>query len=228
MKCIKNFVIILAISAVHFCSLAQELKVFINPVFNSQSLDLSAEFEVKEHCIKTFKCYLTSFELLKDNRIVWTEENSNHLVDASLPESKLLNLNVPKDLQYNQISFLVGVDSLTSVSGAFGGDLDPTKGMYWAWNSGYVNLKLEGFHPNSSSPNNEFEFHLGGYLPPFQTVQRVCLSCAMNSPLEINIDLDTFIKSIDLEAISKIMSPGEKAKEMSIIAAKYFSCKYEK
>jgi len=36
------------------------------------------------------------------------------------------------------------VDSLANVSGAMSNDLDATKGMYWSWQSGFINLKIEG------------------------------------------------------------------------------------
>jgi hypothetical protein len=220
--------LVLAITLVPFSFQAQELKIQVNPIFNVQSLDLSGEFQAKEKCIKTFKCYLTSFELINEGNVVWKEENSYHLIDASLPESMLLELRIPEDLQYDQIAFLLGVDSLTSVSGAYGGDLDPTKGMYWAWNSGYVNFKLEGFHPRASSPEHDFEFHIGGYLPPFQTAQKITLSCAKNAPLVINIDLDQFLEKADLATLSQIMSPGKSAKELSQVAAQSFSTSDEK
>jgi hypothetical protein len=44
-----------------------------------------------------------------------------------------LSFDLPTYLKYDQIQFQLGIDSLTNVSGAMGGDLDPTKGMYWTW-----------------------------------------------------------------------------------------------
>lgn len=61
-----------------------------------------------------------------------------HLVDAEDTASWTVTTT-----RSAQAYFLLGVDSLTNVSGAFGG-ASTIKGMYWAWNSGYINLKLKG------------------------------------------------------------------------------------
>ena len=60
-----------------------------------------------------------------------------------------------------RIYFQIGIDSLTNVSGDLDGDLDPALGMYWAWNSGYINMKLEGKSSSCKSVKKEFQFHIG-------------------------------------------------------------------
>ena len=82
-----------------------------------------------------------------------------------------LCLEIPEDTEFDAIQFNLGIDSLTNVSGALGGDLDPTKGMYWTWQNGYVNFKLQGTSDLCNNPKNEFEFHLGGYLKPFNNYE---------------------------------------------------------
>ena len=57
-----------------------------------------------------------------------------------------------------------------------GGDLDPTKGMYWAWQSGYINFKMEGSCSQCLATKNNFEFHLGGYQQPFYAMQTIELN----------------------------------------------------
>ena len=78
-------------------------------------------------------------------------------------------------MRFNTIAFNLGIDSITNVSGAQGGDLDPTKGMYWAWQSGFINIKLQGTSNSCPPPKNEFEFHLGGYQYPFNSLQTIIL-----------------------------------------------------
>ncbi|WP_420149548.1 MbnP family protein, partial [Spirosoma sp.] len=75
--------------------------------------------------------------------------------------------NIPAG-DYAGLTFLIGVDSLRSLS-----DLDKrtdvldpglNNGMYWDWNSGYIFLKLEG--KSAAAPaaqNNEFFYHVGGF-----------------------------------------------------------------
>ena len=50
------------------------------------------------------------------------------------------------------------------------GDLDPLKGMYWAWSSGFINFKLEGSCLNCGS-EKEFTYHIGGFIAPYQSFQ---------------------------------------------------------
>ena len=71
------------------------------------------------------------------------------------------------------ISFCIGIDSLASVSGALSGDLDPSNGMYWAWQSGYINMKIEGTSSSCKTRKNSFNFHIGGYLKPYNAIKKI-------------------------------------------------------
>lgn len=101
----------------------------------------------------------------------------------------------------------LGTDSLTNVSGNIDGDLDPIHGMYWAWNSGYINFKLEGFWNNN--PHQKFEYHIGGYRSPYSTIQRI--GSPKNSNKEIGVDLDPIFNYIIDKNVPSIMTPGKNA-----------------
>ena len=73
-----------------------------------------------------------------------------------LPSS--LALQIPSNIPFSKLKFQLGIDSLTNVSGAMGGDLDPTKGMYWTWQSGYINMKIEGKSNSCKTRKNQFQF----------------------------------------------------------------------
>jgi hypothetical protein len=115
------------------------------------------------------------------------------LVDLSVTPSLALGLDVPKTLPFNRLKCNLGIDSLTNEAGAMGGDLDPTKGMYWAWQSGYVNFKMEGKSPICPTWKHKFQLHLGGYLAPFNALQT----------------LDFKVKNIDLKQQHTFMTPDE-------------------
>lgn len=174
--------------------------------------------------IETLRFYLSNIALLKGGQPVWQESESYHLIDAADPTSLQFILNVPDELAYDSIQFLLGIDSVTSVSGAMGGDLDPTKGMYWSWNSGYVNFKLEGVSPLSDSRNHEFQFHLGGYLPPFQSAQQIRLAANEKEAMAIKIDIGKILKEVDLSQQTHIMSPGAEAQQLAARVATFFYC----
>ena len=205
---------------------SHQIHVHIIPLFEGKELILEKEeYELNGNPIQfeVLKFYLSNFMLMNEGMVVWQEQNSYHLLDASQTESMNMDIKIPEGLQYDHIAFNLGIDSATNVSGAMGGDLDPTKGMYWSWNSGYVNFKLEGISDICPTRNHVFQYHLGGYLPPFQTVQKVQLKVNPGEKLEIRMDLSQFLKKLDLTQQHTIMSPGAKAQNLSRIAAKIFT-----
>ncbi len=193
------------------------------PVYKSQPLQLPEQSDTFN--LNTLKFYISKIEFLFNDKIVYTEENSFHLLDASIPESMKIATHLSKATQYNTIRFQLGIDSITNTAGAMGGDLDPTKGMYWTWQSGYINFKIEGTISISTARNHEFQFHLGGYLAPYNSVQVVTLNTKEGVPLSIYFDVDQFFSRIDLAKQNHIMSPGEDAVELSKHAASCFYLK---
>lgn len=172
--------------------------------------------------IESLRFYISSIELLQSNQSVWKEKNSFHLVDIENPVSGKLNFEIPENVKYNQIKFNLGIDSITNVSGAMGGDLDPTKGMYWTWQSGYINLKLEGKSNVCKTIRNEFSFHVGGYQSPYYPLQTVQLDLNEAKSILIGIDIASFFKGINLANQNQLMSPGAEAVALSKLIAQLF------
>ena len=156
----------------------------------------------------TLRFYVSDFMLLKNDKIVYKPNANFNLIDL---EKKLQVVIANKNIIFDAIKFSIGIDSLTNVSGAMGGDLDPVNGMYWAWQSGYINFKLEGTSKVCDTRNNAFQFHVGGYMHPFRTIQTILQNVKNPVNTVINIDLEKFINGIDLRSTNEIMSPGEKA-----------------
>lgn len=169
------------------------------------------------------KYYISNIQLWRFNKLVWKEEGSNHLIDASNEQSGSFNLLLPADLVFDTIKFGLGIDSSTNVAGALGGDLDPTKGMYWTWQSGYINCKIEGVSNLCQTRKNEFQFHLGGYEPPYNAYQIVTLPKTGNDQAIIELDVKKVLLAIKLVSQDKIMSPGSNASQVSAIVASAFS-----
>jgi hypothetical protein len=108
-----------------------------------------------------------------------------------------------------------------------GGDLDPTKGMYWTWQSGYINFKLEGNSNLCKTRHNEFQFHLGGYQQPFNCLQTVFVQVKSTANIKLNIDVEKFFQYIQLSQLNHIMSPSKEAVELSEKLTETFSVSYE-
>lgn len=173
--------------------------------------------------LQILRLYLSNFVFRKNEAIAFEEPNSCHLLD--LEEENTLKLTFPglKAADFDQIQFKLGIDSLTNVSGALGGDLDPTKGMFWTWQSGYINAKMEGIFERCPTRNHEFQFHLGGYQAPFQSVQTIRLSTPKATKLTLQLDLTSFFENVDWTTKHNIMSPGKEAVELSKLLANCFS-----
>ncbi|MCF8450713.1 MAG: hypothetical protein K9G49_12655 [Taibaiella sp.] len=230
MKC---FVVTLICVAAFFCSpsAAQDTKklpITFVLTYGLQPLNIAYENEPLNKdstLIQACRFYISAIEFYEDDRLQWKESNSYHLLDAATAATLQLLLNVPEKIHYSSIKFRLGIDSTTNVSGAMGGDLDPSKGMYWSWQSGYINFKLEGRNTKCPGRNNEFHFHLGGYASSFASMQTVALTTENTNSIAIQFDVQQFLSGIDLTTQNNIMIPGNDAVILSKKAASIFTTK---
>lgn len=117
------------------------------------------------------------------------------------------------------VKFGIGIDSVINTSGAFGGNLDPTNDVYWSWQSGYINMKLEG---EIIAPRlRKFEYHLGGYTSPFAAHQSSSVF-PINNVTEIHINLLTFLEGSQKIDIYKTMSPSKQSVKLSELLTQFF------
>jgi hypothetical protein len=108
-----------------------------------------------------FKYYVSNVRLKAKDGSWYAMPESYFIVDADPSGSNLVTIpNVPGG-EYTDVEMTFGVDSTRNTSGAQSGVLDPAKGMFWSWNSGYIMLKAEGTAPTAA--NGTFTFHLGGF-----------------------------------------------------------------
>lgn len=193
------------------------------PLYNGEEVELEKNYMVKDsNWIKISSCrfYLSNFAFYYRDELIQTEKTI-YLLDLENPTSLTL---VFKPFIYDKVTFSIGIDSITNVSGILDGALDPINGMYWAWNSGYINFKLEGKTSLSTNADRSFEYHLGGYLPPYSTIQTVeIVGLDYNSERKIELELATFLKSVDLEKKSSLMIPGKDASAISKILPTLFT-----
>ncbi len=209
---------------------ADSLNILFNPQFDNQNisiLDIESTLDVSQNIlIDKLIFYVSQIELYDNDELVFKEIDSYHLVDVFEEGSLNHVLKFSEKLSFTCIKFLIGVDSLTSVSGAMGGDLDPTNGMYWSWQSGYINFKLEGRSLDCPARKNKFQFHLGGYQEPFYALQEVVLDSRKitdTSKIRIKIDLDQLLSNINLKETYQIMSPNEQSMKIAKLLPSIFS-----
>jgi hypothetical protein len=178
--------------------------------------------------VTAFKSYISNIEIHYADRTVYKEKNSHHLLDSENPNSLQIPLTKANDKPISKVIFTIGIDSITNTSGALDGDLDPTKGMYWAWQSGYINMKLEGVSPTCKTRKNQFHFHLGGYQQPYYAMRKKVINvnsnnnCNNNGNVNIAIDVAVFLAEINLAQTNSIMIPGKTAMDLADISTKMF------
>ncbi len=228
MKLLIVFFFFLMTNAKLLSQKAENFEIDFEPTFLSTQLHLNQYYKTNQDDsiqFTSFKFYISNLALVNENEVVWKLNPGFYLIDLEDSNSFKIKSVIPENMIYNQITFDLGIDSLTNVSGALGGALDPTQGMYWTWQSGYINLKLEGNCNQSLQSNNEFIFHLGGYQSPFNAIQKISLQTKKQSTYQIGIELNNWISEVDFHQAKSIMSPRKEAIEMAVKATKMFVLK---
>lgn len=216
----KYVITSLQLSVLYFLTFGQENISFV-PRFYTEEIQLNLPIQKGKETITfhTLKFYISQFTCKNDNALILRTENV-FLVDLEDSTSQKIELAPAENKEYDErtkhISFLLGTDSLMNVSGILEGSLDPINGMYWAWNSGYINLKSEGTIQDSSGNTSLFEFHIGGYMPPNATVQALSfeLDLEKQHPM-IAIQMDEWMEYAFEKGIHSLMIPGKTAVELS-------------
>jgi hypothetical protein len=225
-------VLLIFLFIVFKCAYSQptkNIKLTIQPYFGDLEFKLNQNYyqsSINDSIqIETLKFYISGIELLDSNNVIWKEKNSYHLIDFENENSQSIQLHIPKNSRISKLKFNIGIDSITSNSGALDGDLDPTKGMYWAWQSGYINLKMEGTSPICETRKHQFQFHLGGYKQPFYAMQSIALpiSIVKDNTVQINFNLAPIFNSISLKETHSIMIPCKDGMNVSKVVAQLFS-----
>ena len=156
------------------------------------------------------KFYISNPLVYKNDSLIKIPTKRYHLVDLNNPESLVLQTETQN---FDKIQFNVGIDKQTNLDGVKGGDLDPLKGMYWTWNTGYINIKLEGIIYSMVDGDNVFKYHIGGFEPPMDTMQNVILNKLNNQP--IIIEMNKFLSLFDFSKDLMVLSPGATSVELS-------------
>jgi hypothetical protein len=196
------------------------------PLMNHEPLELGKKYAIDSEklpvTINLFKCYVSHIVFYNDKELVYDATNEAFLLDCSEKNSLTRTITLPGDINYTELRFYFGLDDQTNDKGISGGDLDPTKGMYWTWQTGYINMKMEGTSLSSGAADHNFQFHLGGFLAPFASFQPLTITTENKSELAIAIELADFIKKINFAETHTLMSPCQQSVLLSKYAASMF------
>jgi hypothetical protein len=127
------------------------------------------------YSVSRFRYYINDIQLISADG---TQQavSGYYLIDEEVAASKIITVAATETGSFTSIKFMLGVDSLHNCSGIQSGALDPAKGMFWAWNTGYIFLKLEGKSPSSQLTGNLIEYHVRGYREPHNAIRNIHLN----------------------------------------------------
>jgi len=109
-----------------------------------------------------FAYYFSNIKLTKTDNTTFSPGNFflvSYTLNSQNPDSTTITINNVPQGDYKTLSFVIGVDSVHNHTVGQTGALDPSLGMCWFWNTGYIFYRLEG---NFSSSNTSFSIDLGG------------------------------------------------------------------
>lgn len=149
-----------------------ELSVEFDNIVGSSDLQLNTgsytNSSNETYTVTTLKYFVSNFVLTRVDGTVYTvpQDSCYFLIDESDSSTHEPIVKIPEG-EYKTLSFGLGVDSLRNTMDASmrTGNLDPTgiaSGMYWSWNSGYINFKVEGTSP-AAGMMGSYMYHIGGF-----------------------------------------------------------------
>lgn len=178
--------------------------------------------------VRRFKYYISNLVLIDAQGNQQKIPDSYYLVNEAEPNSKKIVLPNSNN-NYSAIEFVLGVDSARNCSGIQTGVLDPMKGMFWTWNTGYVFAKLEGSSPSSSLPAHAFTYHIGGFRSGenvLKTIRLAIPGSSLPKDLQVKVDLNAWFSGNSTLLIAErpvCHSPGNLAMKIAVNYAQMFS-----
>jgi hypothetical protein len=120
----------------------------------------------------------------------------------------------------NKISLLFGIDSALQVGGVGTGALDPLRGMYWTWQTGYVQWKMEGAI-RVDGVESPLELHLGGFdgVTKAQAMLSDYLIYPTTNSVIAQWDISPFLAEVVRRKKFGVMSPSPIARDYCRIIA---------
>lgn len=214
------------IQPLFLCSQDREINLSFIPNFGNIPVSFDQKYPLNEFgdsiSFSSLRFYVSNVQFYNQGKEV-AFSKGYFLYDLTTNPTKDLKIINPSN--FDLISFDIGVDSIINTLGAQVGDLDPINGMYWTWQSGYINFKLEGWSNLCKSRNSEFAYHIGGYRHPYNNLRNVRLKIPNSSDVKISMDIKTLFNSVDLSTICNLMSPNKESIHFANILPSLFSVK---
>lgn len=124
--------------------------------------------------------------------------DAHYLMDINEPNSLKLPFTIAANCE--QVIFTLGVDSIKNTTGIQTGVLDPARGMFWTWRTGYIMARMQGTSSVANTAGKRFSYDVGGFESPYNTVRTITLKLAelhrfeknTKNPIYIQMDLSSW------------------------------------
>lgn len=229
MHLLNKIATFLTLSFLVTCNLiAQNVQLKFNPtLFHQQIIKDQWIISTQMDSIKitTFKMYIGQLAIIHKRDTIWLEKDKYRLID--LFSDSAISLSIPtRGLRPKGVKLFlqIGVDSAHTDVDSFSGDLHPSYGMYWTWQSGHINVKIEGSSNRCDHAEKNFMLHFGGYQYPYAAwVNKVIPIANRDKKITIICPIDDLIQEQLNKKCYNIMSPGNEAvKGMNLLRNKMF------
>lgn len=175
----------------------------------------NAHFNSKDTIIlETLRFYISDIVPNQESIAFSHTQKKHYLMDAEQPDGLSIILENVNSNSLDFLEFTFGIDSITQIKGPMGNDLDPIHGMYWTWQTGFIHLKMEGTFSGCSSRKKKFQYHIGGFENPWNTILKKKFSIPKSNLIKIEIPLEKIIP-LNNNFSCEIMRPGKEALEMA-------------
>lgn len=206
--------------------LGQESKsLFVQVDYNNSPLTLGKTYVSQKGDslrVNKFKCYLSDLKLHFTDGRSETIGKKYTLLDADSLAAPACKMADFKNSSPVYLELSIGIDSIPSTQGALANDLDVQNGMYWAWQSGYINWKIEGTSSSCATHKQQFAFHIGGYQAKQNALRIIQIPFPINPKNILHIDLAKFFNEISLKTLNSVQIPGDAAMQLANLFTKSF------
>ena len=189
MKCYINLILVAVSTSMLFATCKKEnlppdnseelvpVSIEFDNIVGGQNLFLNAvnytNAAGEQFNISLLQYFISNIKLRKTDGTYYTvnQDSSYFLIKEGDPSTRFARFKAPPG-DYNQLTFVLGVDSLRSTMDISKRTsvLDPSgatdDAMYWGWNSGYIFFKMEGISPAAPldpTGQRKFRYHIGGF-----------------------------------------------------------------
>ena len=215
-------------------SLYHQVKIGTVPLVLGEWQTLNGQAEIK---IDKLRWYISLTPInpspVIENSLSKNHKRKKHNIFNNVPQVWLLDLSdtaslkqtlllpIPTHMPSNKpYQLLFGIDSSIQVNGVGTGALDPIRGMYWTWQTGYVQWKMEG-SIRVNGVESPLELHLGGFEGSTKTQMPLSMESINErwNSVVATWDLSDFLAYVVSQKKYGVMSPSPIARDYCRIIA---------